>query len=279
MASHLLFSLPVNHLAPASVDILSIYKNKLIVSCFGYSRIFIYNHKGSHLSTVITNNNDWLLDAAWTPRGNIVYTTSRVNKVVVVAESGKLITTCTQITEPRYLSVANDGIMYLANFNTGVYQSTDDGMNWSLVFKSTDGWHSWQVIKVTTDNNDDFWTLEVDNNKKYHLRVYSADTSNVNSSVKWRDIQVIPKNGKLKSFESSIMTHDGNMNVFISFRYTDGVYVLSINGSYQCQLISSNDIQNKPFRLAVDYEGQLLYVGQKKSVVEVFNLTYGVGVA
>ena len=99
-------------------------------------------------------------DATWTPRGNIVYTTCPSNKVVVMSESGKVITTHTQMTLPQYLSVSSDNIIYLADSETGVYQSTDDGISWSLVFKSTDEWHCWQVIKVTTNHCDDFWTLE-----------------------------------------------------------------------------------------------------------------------
>ena len=122
------------------VDLLSIFDDKLLISYDNLAELFIYNREGRHLSTIKTNNNDKLYDATWTPRGSIVYT-SRSKNVVVMSESGKVITTHTQMTEPRFLSVLYDNTIYLANWKTGVYQSTDDSVKWSLVFKSTDEWH------------------------------------------------------------------------------------------------------------------------------------------
>ena len=218
-----------------------------------------------------------LWDATWTPRGNIVYTTYRSNKVVVMSESGKVITTHTQMTDPRYISVSCDDIIYLADYKTGVYQSTDDGVSWSLVFKSTDGWHCEQVIKVTTDLSDDFWTLEKSNNNKYHLRVYSVDRRRSDGYVTWRGINVRTTDGKHINLSDSRLSYDGNMNIFLSDYHNKAVHVLLVNGQYHCQLLSSHHIKNEPFRLAVDKERQLLYVGQKFGVVGVFKLTYGDG--
>ena len=114
------------------VTILSVLNDKLLVSCFtiphlflvsgdNLSQLFIYGREGRHLSIITINDNDTLEDATWTPRGNIVYTTCYPsNKVVVMSESGKVITTHTQMTSPLRLSVSNDNIIYLANSNTGV---------------------------------------------------------------------------------------------------------------------------------------------------------------
>ena len=254
------------------------FNDKLLVSCsrvFGLSQLFIYCREGRRLSTITTNNNGQLCDATWTPRGNIVHTTFESNRVVVMSESGKVITTHTQMTEPRYLSVSNDDIIYLADSQTGVYQSTDDGVSWSLVFKSTDRWHCCQVIKVTTDHSDDFWTLEQSDNRNYHLRVYSVDRRRSDGKVTWRDINVTTTDGKhIDLSEYSGLSYDGNMNIFLSDRANKVVHVLSVNGQYQCQLLSPHHFKNKPYRLAVDKERQLLYVGQVESVVGVFKLTY-----
>ena len=142
----------------------------------------------SQLSQSITIN-DKLCEARWTPRGNIVYTTYRNNKVVVMSESGKVITTH-KMTSPQCLSVSNDDIIYLTDSETGVYQSTDDGVSWSLVFKPIEGWHCLQVIKVTTDRSDDFWTLEQSGINNWHLCEYSVDRKGSDSNVTWRDINV-----------------------------------------------------------------------------------------
>ena len=280
-SSQLLKNFTVDQLKGLSVNILSVFNDKLLVSCgVDLSQLFIYSREGRHLSTITTNDNDELWDATWTPRGNIVYTTFSSNRVVVMSESGKVITTHTQMTDPRYLSVSSDDIIYLADYMTGVYQSTDDGVSWSLVFKSTDGWHCDQVIKVTTDHSDDFWTLEQSNNwMNYHLRVYSVDRRRSDGNVTWRDINVTTTDGKhIDLSGSSRLSYDGNMNIFLSDCFNKAVHVLSVNGQYHCQLLSSHHIENNPYRLAVDKERQLLYVGQDEGVVGVFKLTYGEGV-
>ena len=267
------------------VDILSVFNDKLLVSYSGLSKLFIYSREGHRLSTITTNNNDKLWDATWTPRGNIVYTTCDSNnttlysnKVVVMSESGEVITTHNQMTDPRYLSVSSDDIIYLADYKTGVYQSTDDGVSWSLVFKSTDKWHCRQVIKVTTDPSDDFWTLAQSDNDSYHLRVYSVDRRRSDGNVTWRDINVTTTDGKhIDLSYNSSLSYDGNMNIFLSDCDDKAVHVLSVNGQYHCQLLSSHHFKNEPLRLAVDKERQLLYVGQGKRVVGVFKLTYGDG--
>ena len=260
----------------SSVNILSVVNDKILLSYVGLSQLFIYSREGRHLSTIKTNDNDRLFDVTWTPRGNIVYTTYISNKVVVMSESGKVISTHTQMTKPRYLSVSTDDLIYLADYKTGVYQSTGDGVSWSLVFKSTDGWHCRQVIKVTTDHSDNFWTLEESDNLNWHLRVYSVDRRRSDGNVTWRDINVTTTDCEnIDLSYSCSLSYDGNMNIFLSDYHNKAVHVLSVNGQYHCQLLLSRYIKNKPCGLAVDKERQLLYVGQDESVVEVFQLTYG----
>ena len=275
-SSQLLQNFTVDQLKNECVYILSVFNDKLLVSCAYLSQLFIYSREGRHLSTITTNNNDKLCDATWTPRGNIVYTTYDSNKVVVMSESGKIITTHTQMTDPRRFSVSSENIIYLADWKTGVYQSIDDGASWSLVFKSTDGWHCLQVIKVTNDHSNDFWTLENSVNKNYDLGVYSMGRGRSDGNVTRRDINVTTTNGENIDLSGySRLSYDGNMNIFLSEYHNKAVHVLSVNGQYHCQLLSSHHIENKPWRLAVDKERQLLYVGQDESVVGVFNLKYG----
>ena len=267
-SSKLLFSFTIDHLKNEWVDILSVQNNKLLISCYQFSQLFIYSQDGLHLSTISTNGKDKLRDAAWTPGGNIVYTAYNNNKVVVLSESGEVIAT-SQLTAPRYLSVSNDDTIYLADMKTGVYQSTDDGVSWNLVFKSTDGWHCAQVIKVTTDHFNDYWTLGTFD--KWCLRVYSVD-ENFDYEMSWKDIDLITKDGEQINFDSSKLAYDGDMNMFLRDYHNKAVHILSTNGEYHCQLLSPNDLSNTPCRLAVDKERELLYVGQSDSVVEVFHL-------
>ena len=276
-SSQLLLDFIIDQFKSFSVDILSEFNDKLLVSCVNLSQLFIYSREGRHLSTITTNNNDRLSDATWTPRGNIVYSSYYSNKVVVMSESGKVITTHTQMTTPHRLSVSNDDIIYLADYETGVYQSTDDGVSWSLVFKPTDGRHCEQLIKVTTDHSDDFWILESCGINNYQLRVYSVDRRRSDGNVTWKYIKVPATYGKHIDLSFSSLSYDGNMNIFLSDCDNEAVHVLSVNGKYHCQLLSSHHFKNGPFRLAVDKERQLLYVGQVGGVVGVFKLKYAKG--
>ena len=131
------------------------FNDKSPVRNAGLSQLFIYSREGLHLSSITTKDNDLLHDVKWTPRGNIVYTIYS-NKVVVMSESSKINSAHTLMTTPRRLSVIYDGIVCVAVWKTGVYQSTDDSVNWDLVFKSANGCHCWRVIKVATEHNEDF---------------------------------------------------------------------------------------------------------------------------
>ena len=261
-SSQLLQNFTVNQLKGECVSILSVYNHTMtsywsvVVLVFSLSCLFtVVKVVISQLAHITTNDNDKLFDATWTPHGNIVYTTYNSNKVVVVmSESGKFITTHTQMTDPRYLSVSSDNIIYLADWKTSVYQSIDDGVSWSLVFKSTDGWHCERVIKVTTDHSDDFWTLEYSDNNNKHLRVYSVDRRRSDGNVTWRDINVTTADGKHINLSHSSLSYDGNMNIFLSDFHNKNVHVLSVNGQNHCQLLSSYHIKNKPCRLVVDKE-------------------------
>ena len=249
------------------------YNDKLLVSRVGLSELFTISLEGRHLSTIPTNNNDELYDATWTPRGNIVYTIYNSNKVVVMSESGNVITKHTQMIAPRYLSVSNDDIIYLADWETGVYQSTDDGVSWSLVFNLTNEWHCWQAIKVTTDHSDDIWTLE-EGGDKYYLRLYSVVRTRGGNTVTRINVPTTDDK-RIELLHSSSLTYDGNMNIFLSDCNNKAIHVMSASGKYHCKLSSSHHVKNYPYRLAVDRARQVLYVGQNEGVVEVFKLAYG----
>ena len=107
------------------------------------------------ISQLKTNDKDKLRDITWTPMGNIVYTTYS-NEVGVISSAGKVIAKHTQFKTPRYLRVSYEDIIYLADYEAGVYQSINDGVSWNFVFNSTDGWHCLQAIKKRVRFNESF---------------------------------------------------------------------------------------------------------------------------
>ena len=248
------------------------FEGQLLLSRAGHSQLFIYKQETDQYRLPITiAENDKLYDATWTPKGYIVYTTFNTKKVVVIStESGSAIATHTHITDPRLLSMSDDKKIYLADYDTGVYESTDDGVNWNFVFESRDDWHCWQVIKVRNgDSSDDFWTLEKKRDDR-HLRVYKRYSD---GKLTWKNIIFTPAAGNIDLSKSSLSYDRKTKAIFLSERHNKAVHKLSVEGQYQRQFLSSHDIKNKPWRLAVD--GESLYVGQFDGVVEVFPLKSG----
>ena len=261
---------------------LSFMNDKLLVSRIGLSlsQLFIFSREGDvHISTVRADRDDKLWDASWTPHGNIIYTAWNNKTVVVMSESGEVISR-TSMPAPRYLFVSKDDIIYLADWDIGVLQSTDDGVNWTVVFKPknshlkffTKNYNCRQVVKVPYDNSEDFWTLGQCSSECY-LRIYSIDKKCSDASrVTWKDISLPLIDGKHINLLYSKLSYDGDMNIFLTDHDNKSVHVLLANGQYHCQLLSSDHIKNHPYGLTLDRQRRLLYVGQGESVVNAFKL-------
>ena len=72
------------------------------------------------------------------------------------------------------------------------------------------------MIKIINDDNDDFWTQEKSGNKNYHLSVYNKAWSRMRYYFAKHVLKNITKMfGKhIDLLDSSIMSYDGNMNIF-----------------------------------------------------------------
>jgi hypothetical protein len=131
----------------------------LVGRCFD-RQLHVYSAEGNHVTSVKLLDGHGLTDAAWTPRGNIVYTDNTNSNVVLLTQRGKVIAQTTTSC-PYRLSISTDDVIYHADCSTGVYQSIDDGVTWSHVFKVADGCECCQVVKVSSDNNAQvFWTVD-----------------------------------------------------------------------------------------------------------------------
>ena len=247
----------------SKVEVLSAFNGK-ILACSRYpSQFIIYSQTGDQLSTIAANDISQLCDAIWTPRGNILYTTY-CNKVTVISENGQVIAQ-NKMQSPMCLSVFN-GNIYLADWNIGAFQSTDDGVNWSLVFSSPNEWNCWQVIKVEAAHNNNFWTLSVyRQTDNFNLRIYNV---NNNGDVTWKDISPPTIDNKEINMNKSSLTYDGKTNIFLSNWYDKCIHVLSLDGQSHHQILSQ--LTHKPCKVAVDEKGGLLYVGENDGIVEVF---------
>ena len=277
------FNFTVRQLMGKRVNILSVLNDKLLVGPICIPCLFVMSSDGCHLSTIRIDYSDYyrLFDATWTPRGNILYSSYNNNEeeVGVISMSEKVIIGRTRMKSPHRFSVSSDNVIYLADWETGVYQSTDDGISWNEVFKPTDKRHCVEVIKVLSDHGEVFWCLESDS-ETFHLRVYSVDKKQDGTlNLSWVDISDFMTDGKPIDFSlNSCLSYDGDTNVFLSDFDNKAVHVFSMNGQYRCQLLSSEHITNWSYKLAVDVQNDVLYVGQSEGMVKGFELKYVAGV-
>ena len=97
------------------------------------------------------------------------------------------------------------------------------------------------------------------------MRVHNKEGRSSNNKVTWRDTNVTKTDGKRTDLsESSSLSYDGNMNIFLSDYFYKTIRVFSVNGQFYCQLLSLHHIKKEQCRLALNEERQLLFVGQKK---------------
>ena len=258
----------------SKINILSVYQDKILISEKHHTKFFIYNREGSYRSTISLKDNDTLSDVTWTPRGNIVYSTIKTKNVVTMLESGEVISE-QKMDRPACISVSNY-IIYLADYETGVYQSTDDGVSWSHIFKPSHEWHCWHVIKANLDQNDGFWALEMNGNN-YQFSMYAMDKNEHNSCLTRTDIILpIADNSAepVKIDFSTRLLNDGFFNVFFNDTKNDAIYLWSVEDDSHRQLLSSHQIY-KPCSMAIDETSCLLFIGQANNEVKVFTLKYG----
>ena len=247
------------------------FNDELLVGSSSFSHLFVFNFEGRQLLDIAIQIGDLLKDAAWTPRdGNIVYS-AKNKRVVVMSKSGEIIATHPQFTKPQYLSTSNDNTIYLADFNAGIYQSIDDGINWSLVFESSSGWLYLHAIKVTNVQGYNFCTLET----KYldspflQLRLYSVDKTSSSSNVSWANIDIISADGKLIDLSFSKLSYGGHA-IFLNDYKNEVLYTLSLYGPDNYKLPPWY-IGTKPSVLTFDYNQERLYVGYSSGKVGLFN--------
>ena len=280
-SSKMLYNFTVNQMERGEINILSVFNDTLLVSCANkLAQLFIMSHEGHLLSTVKIKKN-MLLDATWTPHGNImiVYNSDNTSEVVLMSRSGEIIITHSNFTAPFYLSVSTDDVVYLAEWVIGVYQSEDGGVSWSLVFNSDVGWHCVQVFKVTNSRWDDLWTLEIESNfQTYHLRTYNMHHGRLNGANGIVTGRVsTATNDKNIYLPFSTLSYDGKTNIFLTDYYNCAVHVLSTNSRYYSELLyldGYGDEHCNVLRLSFDKDRQLLYVGQIQSALKVFKLSY-----
>jgi hypothetical protein len=285
-AKHL-YNFTVDQLSMGDYDvsILSVSSNGhyLLVGKLSSAKLHIYTTSGSHVTTLNVPDSAFVYSAAWTPRGNIVCTTT--NHVMVLSIAGEILNRHAN-TAGWHLSVSQDGEIYVSN-ETNVLTSTDEGMSWSVKFSALDS-NSYvqQAIKVSSDQyNDIFWTVEttkslnvsVNENVQYlFICTFNKTADNAVKSVT-RSKVTIPTDIQ-KYLLVNCLVFDGHSTMFVLVSDSQDVLMWSINGTFYGQLQLMFDNNNSPNinGLAVDIANHVMYVSPSSgsAIVSVFTLTY-----
>ena len=204
-----------------------------------------------------------------------------------MSETGENCRTAKHLTTPKIVSVCRNEV-FLADWQNGVYHTTDGEIDWKLVFKIPDEWRCHQVIKVSSGDQDTFWTIESSPDEVYgyklrsRLRRYIWDKSTNNASpITWQNfdfeaINTIDRDENDKTInlgpQDIRITYDGERSIYAADYNKNSIHVFSTSGQYQCELLSQKDGLNKPCCLVVDRIRRLLYVAQASGEVKIFTL-------
>jgi hypothetical protein len=236
-----------------------------------------------------------LMDAVWTPDGNIVYATFKnsdeFSRVVTMSQSSDVIALY-NTTNAAQLSVSANNVVYLADATRGIYQSLDGGLTWSFMFTLTDGvienpakgWYMRQALEVSKDHTFvHLWTVEVDTSSTKRFQIYKILSKNnvteiaetFSITAPFELITASTNSIEYDGLETIMLTCIGSGDVYL-FDAVSGAYLRSVN--VVSASVSYVGIDNYPVRLAIDRraDGQvLLYVyHQNNGIVSIHTLTY-----
>ena len=207
-------------------------------------------------------------EAIWTPLGNIAYLKNR--KAFVMSKNGIFINS-TDMNDPLHISTSNDEL-YIADFESGVYQSIDDGRSWRHIFQASNNWGSFASFKINDMFKEYYWSYDKRRRSLHDdfkaLRIYEKNEKNNTYMV--QKIIDIPKYCRLYSICS--LFYDGEDNVFM-LDFTGEVMLLySVNGEKRMELKSLN-VTHFVY-LSVDTNKGLLYIGISRGEVKEYTITY-----
>ena len=207
----------------------------------------------------------------WIGNYQFIYTSDVVDESAkILSETGDIALVPLTLTYPQHLYEPE--LIYIADWQDGLYRSADHGKSWSLLFNLPELCRLRQAIPLIKDDNDGrqiFWT-RTDFDSKYCLQECVIDKQR---KTNWRDINMTTQTGNIIQLEwYSTMVYDEIDTIFVSCLKDNAVYGFSIKYGRQMTSLSVTEGLDEPTGLAIDNENKLLYVGNKKGFIKVFNL-------
>ena len=271
------FIIPELSVNPYGITTLSVNNNKILAGSFAQKKedayIYCCNTYGDKLSTF--NVQKHLISALWINNSQFMYTCSLSNESAkIVSETGDITLVPLTLKTPQciYVSINKPEFIYIADYHNGLYRSVDGGKTWSLVFNLPEKNYLRQAIPLIKDENDGrqiFWTRTFVESK-YCLQECVVDKQ---GKTTWRDINMTTQTGNIIQLDwNSVMVYDESDTIFVSSLHDNAVYGFSVKIGKQDGALSITEGLDGPSGLTIDNKNKLLYVGNKKGVVKVFNL-------
>ena len=263
---------------PYGNKIFSIRNKQLLISGHALKELLIYSSEGKRLSSKNISSFNTLLDATWTPLGDIMCIVRDPVNLVKISESKLIIIQSEFVHLPGTFSLFSDGTLYLTDAITGVYKSIDDGLKWTFVFKLVDGWYSRKVIKTTAGNAENFWSLDwtcSNTSCNTIVRMYNVYTSPF-YKLTWEDVNLITPDGTyivLNNFDLGLC-YDGVSSIFLSESSSGFIHIFSVAGQYRRRLLPTDHIIKHLHTMVTDTEHCILFIAQNYSMVTAFKLIY-----
>ena len=267
VSAKLLTSFSVPQESVQTVNILSVLKSKLLVSKRFQPYIYIYDQNYTFLNVIKANNN--MIDATWTPRGDILYSLKDENLLVKLSQNGTFISTIS-LPSPYSFLISNNDSIYIVSFLYGVFKLENDEQNWKLVIKLSFGLNYWQVINVVNKDIEELW-IHISDDRAH--RLFSCELENCYSTMTekyFRSTAAYIYN--ILSSSSRPMACADNKHVILSDKLNVAVYVLPVNSANYYELLSPRDFHHMAYVIAVDKKLSRLYVGQERKIITVFQL-------
>ena len=260
-----LFSFNISEIGTLLVNVLSVFQNNLLIGT-NTQQLLIYGIRGDYKSTITLTDN--AQDAAWIVNGNIICVTNVISKVLVLSNTGDIVTE-TQMSRPLNVYVSPDYSIYVRDTNGHIYQSKNNGFSWTLVFiLPRETLKRSQLIQMSTTFDSELWLLETTSGEQRAVfRIFSMGKNYNSNNMTERYVNITAIPASINAFSSLIV--DNVANIFLSSMPENKVLVLTLKG--ECRALISDHLKY-PTKLALD--NYFLYVGQATGVVSVFELVY-----
>ena len=213
-----------------------------------------------------------LLDATWTSQGDILYTSEQTCLITLISSNG-VHKIYRKFRRPNYFGTSSkDNIIYVTDSDLGLFQSTDDGINWNCVVELPFGWNLGQIVKLETNSNiTTFWSITLNAASTHKLRELSL-IKHSKTNLTWRDIAL--PTFITTSLPNIWLAYDDANTIFISNVQQKTVYTLTVNGQYRGRLLTMSKL-DQSLKLAIDADRCYLYIASYR-LIYVYKLKYNI---